>query len=105
MKKTIIAASIAAVVAAPAAFADVKVSGLVHMSIADTNTGTATSSVGDNVSRIVFPGSEDLGNGMKAAFKIEDRINMNTGDAGTADGRESYGELAGNFGSLKFGRM
>jgi predicted porin len=75
------------------------------MSITDTNTGTATSNVGDNVSRIVFSGSEDLGNGMKAAFKIEDRINMNTGDAGTADGRETYGELAGDFGSLKFGRM
>ena len=105
MKKTIIASAIAAVVAAPAAFADVKVSGLVHMSITDTNTGTATSSVGDNVSRIVFSGSEDLGNGMKAAFKIEDRINMDTGDAGTSDGRETYGELAGDFGSLKFGRM
>jgi predicted porin len=105
MKKTIIAASIAAVVAAPAAFADVKVSGLVHMAIHDTNTGTATSTVADNVSRIVFSGSEDLGNGMKAAFKIEDRINMDTGDAGTADGRETYGELAGDFGSLKFGRM
>jgi len=105
MKKTIIASAIAAVVSAPAAFADVKVSGLIHMSIADTNTGTATSSVADNVSRIVFSGSEDLGNGMKAAFKIEDRINMNTGDAGTADGRETYGELAGDFGSLKFGRM
>jgi len=107
MKKTIIAAAVAAAVAAPAAFADVKISGLVHMSVTDVNTSTLAnaSDVNDNVSRIVFSGSEDLGNGMKAGFKIEDRINMDTGDAGTADGRETYAELAGDFGSLKFGRM
>jgi predicted porin len=107
MKKTIIAAAVAAAVAAPAAFADVKISGLVHMSVTDVNTSTLAnaSDVNDNVSRIVFSGSEDLGNGMKAGFKIEDRINMDTGDAATDDGRETYAELAGNFGSLKFGRM
>jgi predicted porin len=108
MKKTIIAASIAAVVAAPAAFADVKVSGLVHMSIADTESATAsTTGMYDNVSRIVISGSEDLGNGMKAGFKMENRVNMTTGDQGVpADsGRESYGSLSGDFGTVKFGRL
>jgi opacity protein-like surface antigen len=35
MKKTIIAASIAAVVAAPAAFADVSISGMINYELAD----------------------------------------------------------------------
>jgi predicted porin len=105
MKKTIIAASIAAVVAAPAAFADVSVSGLVHMSIADTESSTAsTTGMYDNVSRLVFKGSEDLGNGMKAGFKMEQRINMTTADLEDS-GRESYGSLSGDFGTVKFGRL
>jgi len=108
MKKTIIAASIAAVVAAPAAFAEVSISGLVHMSITDSDTGTSTGrnvqGLNDNVSRLVFKGSEDLGNGMKAGFKMEQRINVATADL-KDDGRESYGYIAGDFGTVKFGRL
>jgi predicted porin len=108
MKKTIIAAAVAAVVAAPAAFAEVSVSGLVHMSVTDSDTGTGTGrdvqGVNDNVSRLVFSGSEDLGNGMKAGFKMEQRINMATADL-KDDGRESYGYIGGDFGTVKFGRL
>ena len=114
MKKTIIAAAVAAAVAAPAAFADVSVSGLVHMAVTNTDTTTSMSNatgaadnsgVSDNVSRLVFKGSEDLGNGMSAGFKMEDRINMNTGDAATDDGRENYVFLKGGFGNVQLGRI
>jgi predicted porin len=106
MKKTIIAASIAAVVAAPAAMAEVSVSGLVHMSITDTNTGSgSTTSVADNVSRLVFSGKEDLGNGMSAGFKLEQRLEVDESLFKEDGGRESYAYLAGDFGSVKLGRM
>jgi predicted porin len=67
MKKTIIASAIAAVVAAPAAFADVTISGNVNMELLDQDASTGW----DNSTNtdLVFSGSEDLGNGMKAGFK------------------------------------
>jgi len=67
MKKTIIASAIAAVVAAPAAFAEVKISGNVNMELLDQDATTGW----DNSTNtdLVFSGSEDLGNGMKAGFK------------------------------------
>ena len=67
MKKTIIASAIAAAVSAPAAFADVSISGMVNPEFSDSNatTGYAASVNTD----LVFKGSEDLGNGLKASFK------------------------------------
>jgi predicted porin len=67
MKKTIIASAVAAAVSAPAAFADVKIGGMVNPEFSDSNatTGYAASVNTD----LVFTGSEDLGNGLKASFK------------------------------------
>jgi len=67
MKKTIIASAVAAAVSAPAAFADVSISGMVNpeFSDSDATTGYAASVNTD----LVFKGSEDLGNGLKASFK------------------------------------
>jgi len=67
MKKTIIASAVAAAVSAPAAFADVSISGMVNPEFSDSNatTGYAASVNTD----LVFKGSEDLGNGLKASFK------------------------------------
>ena len=67
MKKTLIATAVAAAVSAPAAFADVKIGGMVNPEFSDSNatTGYAASVNTD----LVFTGSEDLGNGLKASFK------------------------------------
>jgi predicted porin len=67
MKKTIIASAIAAVVAAPAAIAEVKISGNVNMELLDQDAASGW----DNSTNtdLVISGSEDLGNGMKAGFK------------------------------------
>jgi len=67
MKKTIIASAVAAAVAAPAAFADVKISGMVNPEFSDSNASTGyDASVNTD---LVISGSEDLGNGLKASFK------------------------------------
>ena len=92
MKKTIIAASIAAVVAAPAAFADVKISGNVIAEYIDSNMAT------NNDVNISW--SEDLGNGLKVSGKIKNAYD---------DGSNSPGDMAvalsGDFGTIKAGRM
>ncbi|MEZ7847995.1 MAG: porin, partial [Polaromonas sp.] len=51
-------------------------------------------------------GSEDLGAGMQANFKLESQFNMDTGVAsGTLFERQAYVGLSGNFGSVNLGRQ
>jgi predicted porin len=69
MKKTIIASAIAAAVAAPAAFADVKISGMVAYEQSTKDDAGVSTDAGNVYTDLVFTGSEDLGNGLKAGFK------------------------------------
>lgn len=98
MKKTIIASAIAAAVAAPAAFADVSISGMVNpeFSDADAATGMASSTNTD----LVIKGSEDLGNGMKASFK-----HHTFNDDGGNSVADTSVTIAGDFGTISTGRM
>jgi predicted porin len=99
MKKTIIAASIAAAVAAPAAFADVAITGMVNPEFIDKDgdTGYAASAVNTD---LVLTGSEDLGNGMTASFKYH--MYHDTGADAVADTSVA---LKGDFGTVMAGRM
>ena len=98
MKKTIVAAAIAAVVAAPAAMADVKISGQLNYEFVDSKGNDMGEDLNTDV---VISGSEDLGNGMKASFKM----------AGSPDGAsDGFGDdqiisLSGDFGTVSVGRM
>jgi len=103
MKKTIIAASVAALVAAPAAFADVKIGGNVIQEF--VSDGDDTGSKEDGLESkaavdLVFSVSEDLGNGMSAFAKIHTlRDNGGSGNADQVVG------LKGDFGTVVVGRM
>jgi len=104
MKKTIVAAAVAALVAAPAAFADVSVSGQINQEFFKTDGGDLDS---DLNSDIVFKASEDLGNGMKASAVIAinyDDGEMN-GDGTTGETSEQSIALSGDFGTVKVGRQ
>ena len=83
MKKTIIAAAIAASVAAPAAFAEVSISGKVLAEINDGKFGT-------NDSTIKLSGKEDMGNGMHASFVYEGKLSFDNDSGGvlTAGGKQ-----------------
>jgi predicted porin len=61
---------------------------------------------GLTTSRWGMRGSEDLGNGLKAVFKLEQRIDSDTGAAQSPSfkGESSVG-FAGNFGKIVAGRM
>lgn len=111
MKKTLIA--LAAVAATSGAFAQssVAIYGLVDAGISnaiggatDAETGIANAAP----SRIGFRGSEDLGGGMKAIFRLEHRFNVDTGAQAhpTAfwHGNSTVGLSSAALGTVELGR-
>lgn len=121
MKKNVIALAVAAAMVAPAAMAEVKVSGglqaqLVNYSGDGVNEGWYATDGGEmarensgNYGFLKFSASEDLGNGMKAMAVYN--MNVSVGDAdgvgsnGGPGGREAYLGLAGNFGAVLAGTL
>jgi len=106
MKKTIIAAAVAAAVAAPAAFAEVKISGNMiqeFRSEVDADTGISEDGL-ESVSAVdvVFSVSEDLGNGMSAFAKIH---TMYDNGSGSQDNADQVVGIKGDFGTIVTGRM
>jgi len=98
MKKTIIAAAIATVAAAPA-MADVSVSGQVKVFIADTE-GSAGDWAPGYENQVWFKANEDLGNGLSAFAKI----GLDT-DSMTDNTKDQLVGLTGSFGTIQVGRM
>jgi hypothetical protein len=96
MKKTLIAAAVAAVVAAPA-YAEVKIGGAVEFQQIKVD-GAGWDGSEDNF--IKFSSSEDLGNGMTAFADITMTANSTT--AGTKDTKIG---VKGGFGTVMFGRF
>lgn len=59
-------------------------------------------------SRLGFRGTEDLGNGLKALFLLENGFDIDTGALGQNGrlfGRQAYVGLQGGFGAVTFGRQ
>ena len=71
-------------------------------------TQTRLESGGESGSRLGFKGSEDLGGGLSAMFKLESGIALDTGtvtQGGRMWGRQAFVGLAGGFGSVSAGRQ
>jgi len=104
MNKKLIAAAIAAAVSAPAAMADVTVYGKIHMSVdsVDMDNGSFDGQqISSRASRLGFKGSEDLGNGLKAVWKLEYALTADEPSNGLGgNARDHYLGLAGNFGTV-----
>ncbi len=106
MKKSILAIAVAATMAAPAAMAAPTVYGNVHLSIVDLdslNNLVMTS----NTSAIGVKGSEDLGDGLKAIYKVEFQLDA-TGSSGNGDAltqRDVFAGVKGGMGTIKLGAM
>jgi predicted porin len=69
---------------------------------------TKLSSGQQNGSRLGFMGSEDLGGGLKANFKLENGYNIDDGtqaQGGRLFGRNAWVGLSGNFGAVTAGRQ
>ena len=120
MKKTLIAAAIGAVIAAPAiAQADVTLYGKFEGSLDYLNTASNTtvngvyygvndgqsgsiSGVNLNSSRWGIKGSEDLGDGLRAIFQVESTINAEGNPE--LGNRNTFFGLAGGWGAVIAGR-
>ena len=101
MQKKLIAVAIAGALAAPAAIADVAVSGSIRTGVEYTGSEWQ---VADNYSRLRFKSSSDLGNGQSAYMGYEFRVNSAQGSIVTGNTqRLSYVGIKGDWGSLSLG--
>ena len=113
MKKSLLALAIfGAFTGVASAQSSVTIYGIVDTGIAHIDNGgdsvNAMRSGSNNSSRIGFKGAEDLGNGLKATFVLENGFNSDDGSAATASAafsRISYLGLEGNFGKVRLGRQ
>ena len=109
MKKTLIALALTALPVA--AMADVVLYGQIKGGLGvtfqdgnNTQDGTITQ-MEDYGSRIGFKGEEDLGNGLKAIWQVEQRVSL-AGDGVTSEGfntRDTFIGLEGGFGKVRAG--
>jgi predicted porin len=111
MQKKMIALAVAGL-ASTAALAQSNVSvygavdlsqGWVRSSGADNDQRTV-GRLDNNSSYIGFKGVEDLGNGLKAVFQIENNVTPDSGGGNLAD-RDSFIALAGGFGTVAAGTL
>jgi predicted porin len=110
MKKSLLAlAVLGAFAGAASAQSSVTIYGIVDTSIQTLDQGsdrTNSVSSGNNAaSRIGFKGTEDLGNGLKAEFVLENGINTDDGSGGAGFSRLAFVGLNGAFGKVRLGRQ
>lgn len=121
MKKTLAALALAGAFAGSAMAANVDIYGLVDYGFMYNHTSTDNfdgtdvsddsfklQSGVDSVSRIGFKGTEDLGNGLKVGFKLENGFKADDGSfktSGRLFDREASLHLYSDFGTFSFGRM
>ncbi len=127
-KKRLIAAVVGGMLAAPAAFAQITISGTIKdglemYKLGAGNAGAAAASsyhyeprVSDQSSRIIFSGTQDLGGGTRAWFQLDSRFQSDVGGSTqNANGSVTTGinlwaggntgvGLAGDWGKLTIGR-
>lgn len=114
MKKSLLAlAVLTSFAGAASAQSSVTIYGVVDAGIT-RETGAIAGSVTKLASgvqsgnRLGFKGSEDLGNGLKAIFQIENGFDIDTGmtrQGGRLFGRQAFVGLAGNAGTVALGRQ
>lgn len=106
MKMNLIALAAASAVSSSAVMADAPtLYGKLNLNLASVD-GKDTS-VNSTASRFGIKGAEDLGNGLKAVYKVEFALNDVSGDKGTKEtvsARNQYLGLAGGFGTVLLGK-
>ena len=119
MKKTLAALAVLGAFAGSAMAADVTLYGVVDLGLKYTNTDSdirgedavdtlEMASGMQSGSRFGLKGVEDLGNGLKVGFVLENGFDADDGELGNNDrmfGRESQLFINGSFGELSFGRV
>ncbi|MCG9098362.1 porin [Laribacter hongkongensis] len=104
MNKKLIAAALASAFIAPAVLADVQIYGVMNADVESVKATGATTAAADkksttrvtsNTSRIGFKGNEDLGNGLKAIWQVEQFVFLDgTNGTGTEASQDSMNRFA-----------
>ena len=110
MKKSLIAVAVASAFVAPAAMAEVTISGAINLGInfAKTSAGSAggqsltTTSLNAHYSHIDIESVDDIGNGNKVIFHYQMQVNPES-TAGNPFNRNSFLGVAGGWGAFKMG--
>ncbi|HZX33701.1 MAG TPA: porin [Rhodocyclaceae bacterium] len=114
MQKKLIALALASLAGSAFAQSNVTIYGVADASFENVRTSGTTGGLADFKARnrvnsessyIGFKGVEDLGNGLKAAFQLENGVNFDNGAAGVWNNRDSYVGLAGGFGTVVAGNV
>lgn len=117
MKKTFVAAAVLGAFAASAMAADVTLYGVIDTGLHYNNTKVTGESAVNTFdmksgvsagNRWGLKGAEDLGNGYKVGFVLENGFSEDDGKLGNGGrlfGREANLYVAGDFGTLSFGRV
>ncbi|WP_291008494.1 porin [Hydrogenophaga sp.] len=116
MKKSLIALAVLAATGAASAQSSVTLYGIVDVWVGSQETGLNADSVtkvgsgGFSSSRVGFQGSEDLGGGLNAIFKLEGNFAADTGVGSSTGGgfnfnRQAYLGLSGGFGTVTIGKV
>ncbi|HWU98806.1 MAG TPA: porin, partial [Oxalicibacterium sp.] len=110
MKKSLLALAVLGAFAGAAyAQSSVTIYGVVDTSISRIDQGnesvTGMDSGNNAASRIGFKGVEDLGNGLKAEFVLENGIDTSDGSGGSGFSRLAFIGLNGGFGKVRLGRQ
>jgi predicted porin len=112
MKKSLVTLAVMAALAGSAFAQNVQVYGTVDAGIQNVDNAKSTLTVGSGLqsqSIIGFKGTEDLQNGLKAEFVLEQGFNSDTGTtsaANTAFSRQSYvGVGSSSVGTVRLGRQ
>ncbi len=111
-KSLLVLAVLGAFAGVASAQSSVTVYGIVDTSVSRIDNGAGSviglDSGNNAASRIGFKGVENLGNGLKAEFVLENGINTDTGasaSAGLAFSRLAYVGLKGGFGTVRLGKQ
>ncbi len=113
MKKTLIAAALLSGFAGAAHAQSVTLYGIVDMGYVNSKAdgSSSTNALDSGVagsSRFGLRGTEDLGNGLKANFQLENGFKADNGALGSANtlfDRQAWVGLSGNFGEVRLGRQ
>jgi predicted porin len=111
MKKSLIALAVASAFAAPAAMAEVTISGAVNMGIAlidsddavgSPGSGQSRMSLATNYSNMNISSTDDIGNGNRVILNIQFDLGA-LSNTGSIANRNSYLGIEGSWGSFKMG--
>ena len=113
MKKTLLAMAVGAAFAAPAAYADVTISGAINMGIEYSNVDggeiDGADSVGhfgisNNYSNVTISSLEDLGGGLKLDFALQIQLAPGNDTSASLGNRNSHiGLVSDSWGGIWYG--